>query len=83
MSRTVVSVTLPEASSFALRAALAIAFHRDAHVVEREFVEHDDVRARRERLVEFAERFHFDFDRHAGRSSCAPRQWRWRSSRPR
>ena len=70
MSRTVASVTLPEASSLVCAAARAIARHRDAHVVEREFVEHDDVRARRERLVEFAEGFHFDFDRHAGRSSA-------------
>ena len=70
ISRTVASVTLPEASSLALRAARAIALHGFAHVIERELVEHDDVGAGVERLVEFIERFHFHFDRDAGRSSA-------------
>ena len=83
ISRTVASVTLPEASSFALAPCDAIALYGFAHVIERELIEHDDVGAGVERLVEFTERFHFDLDRDARAKFDAPWRWRRRWSRRR
>jgi hypothetical protein len=78
ISRTVASVTLPEASSFAWRPR-AVARHGVAHVVEREFVEHDDVGAGGQRLVELASVSTSTSTGMPG-EFAAPRRWRGRWS---
>lgn len=59
-SRKVSAVTLPDTSS---RAAVD-AFHRLAHLVGVEIIQHDNIRACFQRIVQFIQIFDLDFYRH-------------------
>ncbi|VEB50543.1 Uncharacterised protein [Salmonella enterica subsp. enterica] len=60
-SRKVSAVTLPDTSS---RAWPLTRFHRLAHLVGVEIIQHDNIRACFQRIVQFIQIFDLDFYRH-------------------
>ncbi len=66
MARTVSSEDAAGGFDFDGAAVRAIGRHGRLHVRLTEFIEHDDVRARRQRFRELREGFDFNLDREAG-----------------